>query len=329
MISHVHVGVGNFETAFAFYSAVLPVLAQGSKGIDEFTRKQREMGLLLDPKQMAAITRAKMALPKFDMIFEGFKLQATAGIAPLIETIGNALSKATPFILKVVRVGSELMAIWYEVMAGAWGGIFGFIGDSFEQIFVQTGALQSAMEAFGGEGLSVGDKFKAVLWGIAKGFAYVWDTIKTGVAVSFVGPLGIAFVTVGTAMEAMGIKGGTAIKQAGIGMSAWAIENVMNWGATEAKVDGFFLTMIAKQAMVGRQAEETAQTIKAAYSAVGASVMGGKEAISIEARFRTEGMLNPFRQGQRDVVDAIRAMDRRVVEQLKAGRGPRLDLGEV
>ena len=26
MISHVHVGVGNFERAFAFYSAVLPVL---------------------------------------------------------------------------------------------------------------------------------------------------------------------------------------------------------------------------------------------------------------------------------------------------------------
>jgi hypothetical protein len=302
-------------------ATMMPVLSQGSKGIEEFTRKQREMGLLLSPQQMAGVMKARTALPKFDAIFDGFKLQMTAGIAPLVEVFGNVLSKAQPFVMKIVSIATELVSTWYTVVAGMWEGIFGFIGDSFDQIFVQTGALKSAIEAFGLEGLNVGDQFKAVLWGIAKGFAYVWDTIKTGVAVSFVEPLGLSFVLVGEAMEKLGIKGGKALKEAGTGMGAWALNNVTNWGATKDKVDAFFIDMISKQVRVGQQAEETAQTIKAAYSAVGASIMGSKEAVGIEARFKTEGMLDPFRKAQKeankDVVNAIKDLDRNLMNELR------------
>jgi len=76
---------------------LIPILNQGSAGMDALTQKSREFGLVLSEIQRTGLTTFDDALDDLGKSMEGFKTQVAAFIAPAATTGVEGLTTATSF----------------------------------------------------------------------------------------------------------------------------------------------------------------------------------------------------------------------------------------
>lgn len=240
-----------------------------------------------------------------------------------------------------------LLAVWDEVLSVVVEGLVEVIGyvqqviDWVGQWIEETFGIAAT---FGTVEQFVTNCFKL----IGKAGAYAWDTIKAGVgavaiAIGFIVekvftklvdafyevanlakrlPDSIRPSWVNNFVDGVG-RARDAVRGAGVGLQDWGKKQIDGWGNSAKAVDAWFDKLGRKRvedikAAAAEQrraaAEAEAQITPAKYTAVGAMLKGSKEAWSMEARFKTENMLNPQLDLQRKQLQAQREANMELAE---------------
>ena len=303
-------------------AALLPVLQRGGKGIQDFIEQQKKVGAVLGDSQLKAAADASKAWKesKFQIssVWDGLVNRATLIAAPIVKFVAGVVSKAfnllTPlfdWMNRGIQQVSEILTAVFEVFGGWIDEAIGWLKDIIGQIF-----------GFGDSWMTIQDVVKVVLKTLAQMIGYVWDTLKAGVGVMaqvygfiikgmgdvvdvFKEDIKEMLNIAGTLPDDLGgkwfrdqakevDKWGAAIRKTGGDMEKWGKGAVGSWGNSADRIGAWFDKLGQKkqkldQVMGGKGEEST----PAKYTPVAAALKDSKEAYSIEARWRTEAMLNP------------------------------------
>lgn len=274
---------------------------------------------------MLVISPAYRAITLLVKILTGVWERIRGQVQPVIDWIVEAWETATMVIEavwdEVVSVVVDLITQVVDWISNAitsvieWGKEVGILGNTF---------------------MSARDLILMVFRAIGKAGAYVWDTIKAGVgavaiAIGFIVekvftrlvdafhsvaslakelPDSIRPTWVNSFVDGVG-RARDAVHAGGVGMQRWGREQINAWGSSAAAVDRWFDNLGSRRAEAAAAERARIEEIASKpveYKAVAAMTKGSKEAWSVEARFRTEGMLNPQLDAQqRQLQEAQRA----------------------
>lgn len=319
----------------------LALFQQGAKGIEEWTAKQKALGLAISQTDMNKLMRVKQALPKFGQLFEGFQTKAMIAVAPVIEQAVTLAQQAMPVVTMFLDVAARGLTRFWEIAAGVGGILVDAILRVGQSVTGMSGGWDSLIDKMPSVEEAVTQAmrvtasvaalaFDAIRAGIG-GVVYAWGYL-TQKSAEFVPAMarGLAQVswqvgdyaqTLGLRMEKMGLPGGAAIRQFGTELlgEASKMEKVgdqvaqqmnemggaaMKWGEAQinafgeagAAVDEFFKNLGKNQTNAGEAAESLASRMMPDYHAAGAFQFGGKEAASVQAKFRFESAFDEQRQ---------------------------------
>ena len=288
---------------------LLPVLGKGSEALKSFVEQQKKMGAALGDKDMAAIERAKAAIPKIQGVFDGLFNKVTVAMSPMIVAVGDVFSKILAriqpvfdWIARAAEAYFPIVSAIFSEIVDAVGEALDYVASAFSEVFAMAGGMPS-----------IGEVIQRVFMNMGIAAAYVWDVVKA---------IGGAFAITGsyavTAMEAV-VKalasvlevaaklpeslGGNTFKDAaesarkigdGMGASATKMEA---WG--KKQLDGFGGSAKAAEAWFNKlkNKKEEINDIKpppmadfgpVKYLSAGAVVQGSKEDITVRAKWETQ-----------------------------------------
>lgn len=163
---------------------LLPVLQQGSAGLQEFIDKQKALGTVVDEKDMAAVQQAAKAIPKITAAMDGLWNRIVVAVAPVIEVVGNGLTKALEAVQPVLRWIGEASKAFFAV----WGVLLDEVISLIKDVAGGIGKWISETLGLKDTTVTAGGIVLGVLRGVGIALAYVWDTLKAGAGV-------VAYVT--------------------------------------------------------------------------------------------------------------------------------------
>jgi hypothetical protein len=117
---------------------IVPLLSQGSKGLEEFRKRAEKLGLAFSAADLAAIASAAKALKAIEQNFAGIQRQLAIGLAPLIKTIAEAMESW------VVSSGGAKEAI-RNAFATTAPYVATFL-DALESLVVESGKLVANLQ---------------------------------------------------------------------------------------------------------------------------------------------------------------------------------------
>lgn len=156
----------------------LQALAQGGKGMDEWVARVRAMGSGLTEAEADQLIRAKQALPKLAMIFDGFKTRVLVAFAPLLEFFAGWLGEAQGPLVNFFKEAAVALQTYFVFMINVWDEIrkgIGLATEALADFFKETLGVQFGMEG-------TAETTKKVLKVIGVGLAAVFDTIALQLA---------------------------------------------------------------------------------------------------------------------------------------------------
>lgn len=289
-----------------------PLLSKSNEELKKLTGQ-----FAVSSAEMKKIQQADEAMKKATASISAVWRKVVVAIAPVIEMLSNRLTQAIEYL-------QPLFEKVFRAINTHWGVILDILGEVFDAISeVITSVGKWITELFGLENvtMTVEDVVLGVWRAIGTGAAYVWDTIKAGAgAVAWVAGLiveGFGFV-VEAFKEVVNLAkklpdsirpdwlddmiAGTerfekSVKKTGQQMKKWGKGTIDNFGKSADEVNKWFdnrkKTDAPKPEDQKKGPAVQQDDKKATYTAVAAALKGSKEAISIEARWRTNNMLNP------------------------------------
>ncbi|QEL18528.1 hypothetical protein [Limnoglobus roseus] len=294
---------------------LLPVLAKGGDGLKSFVAQQKAMGTALSDKDMAAVERARSAMPKIQGVFDGLFNKVVVAMAPLIETVGTVFSK----------IVGKLQPV-FDWIARAAEAYFGVIGPIVEEVIdAVSEGIGSVADLFGGifdnaaQMPTIGEVITGTVWAVVKAYAYALDGVKAfggavGVVASYaVDAFGSVVKVIGDVIaiaaelpENLGggmfkdaaaavTRFGERSKAAADDMRAWGGRQVDAFGSNAAQVDAWFEKLQAKKT-VELEVKPFVQkippvkltvtaTVTEKYLGAAALEEGSKEAYAVRAKW--------------------------------------------
>jgi hypothetical protein len=299
---------------------MLPMLTQGGAKLQEFADKQKMLGTALSSGDMEAVKKAAAAVPKIQAAYDGLWNRIVVAVAPVIEVVGNGLSKAFDRVQPVLRWIGEFASTYFTV----WGAVLGEVIDLVGDVATSIGKWVGETLGLGDTTATVGGTMMSIFRGIGTGIAYVWDTLKAGAGImarissAFID--GFSFITsalknvaelakdlpdnirpswIGDLSSGLDKASKKADELAGK-MNDWGKKQVGNIGKSDKDVQAWFDKLEAKMnAKDGADkkvkawvdaADNVAQDTGDKSKLGGAFAQGSKEAYSIVARFQSDGM---------------------------------------
>jgi hypothetical protein len=320
----------------------------GEAGLRGMVEEAKKLGIAFNAADAAKIEAANDAITKVKGAISGVVNQFLIKAAPVIELVGTKLTQAFEFLMPVFdRVFRALSTHW-GIIIDILGEVFGAIGEVIQAVVGWVSELFNLEQV----SLTVEEVVTGVWKATAIGAAYVWDTIKAGAgAVAWVAGLiveGFGYVVeafkevVSLAKELPDairpawldslVDGVTefegAVKKSGKDLRNWGEGTIKGFGDSADKVRNWFDKRKKKEdpkedgkAGIGEAPEDK----KATYTAVAAALKASKEAISIEARWRTNNMLNPAKDINKQQLLEAQKANKLLNDVVKAISG--IDLG--
>lgn len=300
---------------------MIPLISKSSDELSKLTSKYA-----VSAGEMSKMKLADDAIRSMTQAAEGLWKQVLVGLAPIIEFFAVKLTSAIESSQPILDTWGQVFSTYWTILVDVIAEVYSAIAEVINEVADWLNALTDVSNW----GLSLQSILVGALNAIAVAGGYCWDSLKAGVGMVAlaVGKLteSIAWVirqfsALVTAMKKLpanirppgldsfiaGIDELAASTQkSGEQMSNWGVGTFTNFGKSAEQVDKWFGKKSAEWlhkstamprgsgAFVGPPAppaEKPAQEIK--YSAVSAAVQGSKEALSIEAKYKTEQMTDP------------------------------------
>lgn len=260
------------------FAMMLPLLQQGAKGIRDFTEKQKALGLAPNQADADALIRAKMALPKLAMMFEGFKTRILVAFAPLLEFFANRLGASMGPLQAFLREVAIGFRVFIEVAVEMWKSIGALIDRVFEwgKSWVQvTGDVPTTAEIV-----------YTAIHAIGAAFAWAWDTAKAGAGVVAVA-LGFVADVLGSIAEAIGwvLQNMELFVRAGAAVASFVVKSLQTIIGAGAELAGPFVAVfkaiilaaspvIAVFVLIGKAVVDLTSTLMDAFTWLGKKLAG-------------------------------------------------------
>jgi hypothetical protein len=320
----------------------------GKDGLKGMVDEAKKLGIAFNSADAAKIEAANDAITRVKGAISGVTNQFLIKAAPVIEMVGTKLTQAFEFLMPVFdRVFRALSTHW-GIIIDILSEVFGAIGEVIQAVVGWVSELFNLEQV----SLTVEEVVTGVWKATAIGAAYVWDTIKAGAgAVAWVAGLiveGFGYVVeafkevVSLAKELPDairpdwlddMITGTelfekTVKNTGKQMKAWGEGTIKGFGNSADDVRNWFDKRKKKEDPKGENKAgvgEAPEDKKATYTAVAAALKASKEAISIEARWRTNNMLNPAKDINKQQLLEAQKANKLLNDVVKAISG--IDLG--
>jgi hypothetical protein len=253
-------------------------------GLMESVRAEAgKLGVFFSAIDSDKIDQANRSFGQLKGVALGLFGQVLAAAEPAITAVSGVLMdfirQATPAIVWLTdKVGTGL--------AYAFKAVFGFVEIVVKQVVAlwESFAGAEAVASFFDKFPDWGSIVKAVLKGMAIGFAYVWDTVKAGAGMA-ISSFGKLAEVVGNVAKRLGFDWGEQVRSIGLAAQATGNKMVFSFGKTHDEVNKLF-DDIDKRAASG-----PAKFVP--YQATAALIAGSTQEYSVRAKFAMEGKLNP------------------------------------
>jgi hypothetical protein len=321
----------------------------GEAGLKGMVDEAKKLGIAFNSADAAKIEAANDAITRVKGAISGVMNQFLIKAAPVIELVGTKLVAAFEYLQPVFDKVFRALTTHWGIIIDILSEVFNAIGEVVEAVVGWVSELFNLEQV----SLTVEEVVTGVWKAIAIGAAYVWDTIKAGAgAVAWVAGLiveGFGYVVeafkevVSLAKELPDairpawldsfVDGVNefegAVKKSGKDLRKWGEGTIKGFGDSADKVRNWFDNRKKKEDPKGENkagvGEAPEDTKKATYTAVAAALKGSKEAISIEARWRTNNMLNPAKDINKQQLLEAQKANKLLNDVVKAISG--IDLG--
>jgi hypothetical protein len=308
---------------------MLPMLEGGSAGIKDMVEEAKRLGIALDDVQGQKIEAANDAITRVKASIAGVINRVLVAMAPVVEKLGAAIVNVMTKLAPLFDFLAEALSTYWEVMIAFWGEVFNAIWEVIKSV----GEFISEIFNLSGVTLTARDVVLGVLKAIGIGFAYVWDTIKVGAGV-------IAYVA-SFLVEGFGkvvkmlrhvfelakelpdavrpswldkaidgvIEFDKKTEETAKKMRSWGEGTWKNFGKSADDVRKWFQQFDKEKDKPKPKgaAAAPAEEKKMEYKAVQAMVQGSREAISVEARFRTQQIIDKDKLAKEQLNEAKKA----------------------
>lgn len=259
----------------------LNVLEQGGDSLLKKMQQMKAIGFTVSDADAAKIEAANGGLKRMGMAVQGIYNQMLVGMAPAISYVSDLFMSMAPYIN---YIGKSLGAI-VDVYFKAWVGVMGELGTQVmsagSEILKAFGYSQDWFSKFPGWG----EVAKSAMYVIAVGIANVWDVMKISIGKIMEYSFGM-LRAVGRAGQVMGLGWGEKMEEVGIRWMTMGEKLQDNFGKTKIAVDKIFIGMAKNSTDTTKKMRDDLDSIYN-YSPNNAMLKGSKEALSIEANWKT------------------------------------------
>ncbi len=262
---------------------MLTMLDQGGDSFLAKLQQAKDLGLALSDDEIGKMSEAKKGISEIKDTFQGLLNKIVVSFAPLLTTLSDMFKAISPYIQYIGKLVGEIVDTYFKVFVEIikevwnqcsilWNSFVegaGILGDTFGQWFSWTTIIRGA------------------LYILAVALSYVWDILKAGAGIVVMVCGQIARV-IGNTAAFFGSKWGEALAKMGQAAVKTGWQMTTSFGQTHAAIDRIFANLDKKQEVAKKKQEE----IKTAFEYHGATAMmqGSKEALTIEAKWKTAFM---------------------------------------
>jgi hypothetical protein len=126
------------------FKDILPLLAQGSKGMEEFRKHAKDAGVILSDKDLIEQRKFIIAQRELKATFEGLAFQIGKALAPRLITFFNAIREGVSYIINFVKANKDA-----QTALKLFGLAFMFAVSPITAIIALLGYLVQRFEPFG------------------------------------------------------------------------------------------------------------------------------------------------------------------------------------
>ncbi len=274
------------KSAFAFEKfskagyAMSGMLSKGTAGIKALQAEALRLGIVLSAADVAKVSAARGALAQIDAVLAGVKNKLVVAIAPAVTDLANLVLTLAPQVTAAATGTADAIVAHYYAASVVVKGLATAIGELSAAVSVSKGGATE----FGKGWLSAGEFIKSTLRG---------QLIAVGLFVEATkGAIGGVMVVAGGLMqlvaaggEKMGASWAAGLKAAGQAAVANGSKLAFDPKAAFKFAEAFDKSFDA----INQGAKKSAEFVASQYQAAGALTMNSREALSVEAKFRTEG----------------------------------------
>jgi TP901 family phage tail tape measure protein len=162
--------------------ALLPLIRNGSQGLQEMRDRAAELGLVMDNQTAKAGENLTQAMYDLQSSISGVWNQVGAALAPVLTEAAKAMASIVGTISKWVKENRQLVATVFKVAVAvaAIGAVISIAGAVFFGIGAAVGALVSMMTALGAALAFVLSPFGLLLAGLVAGAVYFFGFTDAG-----------------------------------------------------------------------------------------------------------------------------------------------------
>lgn len=281
---------------------LLSMLDQGSEGIKAFIKDGKAIGTVLSDEDAAKVQAYSRAWLELSLIWKGFATQSLKQFAPAMKE----------FVLLMKDLAGAIKPNWHGLGEDIRMIIF-MLRDAVQylsKIYKLEDFQNVLMVLMPGFGL-----LKSNIRDVAQFFAYFWDAMKIGGGVfgkvlqdMMLGLADLVDVT-GRSLKKLidqankiaplharidtdGMdQWGAGIRKAAQQNFGWADNLLNSWGSTWKTWVGYFDTLRDRAKAAANAGRPIPESNFGVYHPTAAAIQGSREALAIEAKFVTEGML--------------------------------------
>lgn len=289
------------------------LLAGGSQGLKEAVEEAKLLGISFNNIDASAIEKSNDALSRMSGAIGGVWQRMVVALAPTVQAIAEGVTGAFVKLSPVINYVGDVAKEVFEIMALAIQDVSAWIGE-----------LLGSWAGSVSEWPAPGEVATKVVYGIAKAIAYVIDTTKAvvgafAVASGAIIKFGNQIITMYTRLfmdlgKLPDELGGGMFRKAGMdllflqleiekmgeGIGRWGEDAMAGFGHADMAVEQFFTKLEARRAekrkqqmkevvQLGKAVDKVEKAVSA--GAAGAFTKGSSEALAIEAKFKTSGMI--------------------------------------